>query len=52
MPQVFQKLGIKLEFRGDDIFVPAQDHYELETFIDGSMLTVSDHPWQALLQTC
>ncbi len=45
IPQVFQKLGIKLEFRGDDIFVPAQDHYELETFIDGSMLTVSDHPW-------
>ncbi len=45
IPQVFQKLGIKLEFRGDDIFVPAQDHYELETFIDGSMLTVSDAPW-------
>jgi UDP-N-acetylglucosamine 1-carboxyvinyltransferase len=45
IPQVFQKLGIKLEIRGDDIFVPAQDHYELETFIDGSMLTVSDHPW-------
>jgi UDP-N-acetylglucosamine 1-carboxyvinyltransferase len=45
IPQVFQKLGIKLEFRGDDIFVPAQEHYELETFIDGSMLTVSDHPW-------
>ena len=45
IPQVFQKLGIKLEIRGDDIFVPAQDNYELETFIDGSMLTVSDHPW-------
>lgn len=45
IPQVFQKLGIKLEFRGDDIFIPAQEHYELETFIDGSMLTVSDHPW-------
>lgn len=45
IPQVFQKLGIKLEIRGDDIYVPAQDHYELETFIDGSMLTVSDHPW-------
>ncbi len=45
IPQVFQKLGIKMEFRGDDIFIPAQDHYELETFIDGSMLTVSDHPW-------
>jgi UDP-N-acetylglucosamine 1-carboxyvinyltransferase len=45
IPQVFQKLGIKMEFREDDIFIPAQDHYELETFIDGSMLTVSDHPW-------
>ncbi len=45
IPQVFQKLGIKLEIRGDDIYVPAQDHYELETFIDGSMLTVSDSPW-------
>jgi UDP-N-acetylglucosamine 1-carboxyvinyltransferase len=45
IPQVFQKLGIKLEIRGDDIYVPAQERYELETFIDGSMLTVSDHPW-------
>ncbi len=45
IPQTFQKLGIKLEIRGDDIFVPAQDRYELETFIDGSMLTVSDAPW-------
>ncbi len=45
IPQVFQKLGIQMEFRGDDIFIPSQDHYELETFIDGSMLTVSDHPW-------
>jgi UDP-N-acetylglucosamine 1-carboxyvinyltransferase len=45
IPQVFQKLGIQLELRGDDIFVPAQERYELETFIDGSMLTVSDHPW-------
>jgi UDP-N-acetylglucosamine 1-carboxyvinyltransferase len=45
IPQVFQKLGINLEIRGDDIYVPAQERYELETFIDGSMLTVSDHPW-------
>jgi UDP-N-acetylglucosamine 1-carboxyvinyltransferase len=45
IPQVFQKLGIKMEFRGDDIFIPSQERYELETFIDGSMLTVSDHPW-------
>jgi UDP-N-acetylglucosamine 1-carboxyvinyltransferase len=34
-----------MEFRGDDIFIPTQEHYELENFIDGSMLTISDHPW-------
>ncbi|TAF28274.1 MAG: UDP-N-acetylglucosamine 1-carboxyvinyltransferase [Runella slithyformis] len=45
IPNVFQKLGIQIEFRGDDIFVPAQDHYELDTFIDGSMLVVADAPW-------
>lgn len=45
IPQVFRKLGIKLERRGDDIFVPAQDHYVIETFIDGSILTIADAPW-------
>ena len=45
IPDVFKKLGIKMEFRGDDIFIPSQEHYELENFIDGSMLTISDHPW-------
>lgn len=45
IPTVFRKLGIKLERRGDDIFVPAQDSYEIETFIDGSILTISDAPW-------
>lgn len=45
IPQVFRKLGIKLERRGDDIFIPAQDHYEIETFIDGSILTIADAPW-------
>jgi UDP-N-acetylglucosamine 1-carboxyvinyltransferase len=45
IPEVFQRLGIQLEFRGDDIHVPAQELYELETFIDGSMLTVADAPW-------
>ena len=45
IPDIFRRLGIQLEFRGDDIFVPAQEHYELENFIDGSMLTISDHPW-------
>ena len=45
IPDVFKKLGIQMEFRGDDIFIPSQEHYELENFIDGSMLTISDHPW-------
>ncbi|MDD2983032.1 MAG: UDP-N-acetylglucosamine 1-carboxyvinyltransferase [Crocinitomicaceae bacterium] len=45
IPQVFKKLGIKLERRGDDIFIPEQDSYEIETFIDGSILTISDAPW-------
>jgi UDP-N-acetylglucosamine 1-carboxyvinyltransferase len=45
IPQVFQKLGIKLERRGDDIFIPAQESYEIDTFIDGSILTIADAPW-------
>jgi UDP-N-acetylglucosamine 1-carboxyvinyltransferase len=45
IPEVFRKLGIKMEYRGDDIYIPAQDHYEIETFIDGSILTVADGPW-------
>ncbi|WP_372769745.1 UDP-N-acetylglucosamine 1-carboxyvinyltransferase [Lutibacter sp.] len=45
IPRVFQKLGIKLEKRGDDIFIPQQDCYEIQNFIDGSILTISDAPW-------
>jgi UDP-N-acetylglucosamine 1-carboxyvinyltransferase len=45
IPDVFKRLGIKMEFRGDDIFIPSQERYEIETFIDGSILTVSDAPW-------
>ncbi|NJL15054.1 MAG: UDP-N-acetylglucosamine 1-carboxyvinyltransferase [Microscillaceae bacterium] len=45
IPTVFQKLGIQMEFRGDDIFIPAQAHYEVDTFIDGSILTIADAPW-------
>ena len=45
IPSVFQRLGIKLERRGDDIFIPSQDHYEIDTFIDGSILTISDAIW-------
>ncbi|GAB3929561.1 UDP-N-acetylglucosamine 1-carboxyvinyltransferase [Larkinella terrae] len=45
IPDVFKRLGIKMEFRGDDIFVPAQEHYQIESFLDGGMMTVSDAPW-------
>ncbi|MFY7989395.1 MAG: UDP-N-acetylglucosamine 1-carboxyvinyltransferase [Fluviicola sp.] len=45
IPNTFRRLGIKLERRGDDIFVPAQDLYEIDTFIDGSILTIYDAPW-------
>jgi UDP-N-acetylglucosamine 1-carboxyvinyltransferase len=45
IPRVFQKMGIQMEFRGDDIFIPAQEHYEIESFIDGSILKIDDAPW-------
>ena len=45
IPDVFKRLGIKMELRGDDLFIPSQDLYEVETFIDGSILTVADAPW-------
>ncbi len=45
IPNTFKKLGIKLEKRNDDIFIPKQEHYEIENFIDGSILTISDAPW-------
>lgn len=45
IPEVFRRLGITLEMQGDDIFIPAQDHYEVETFMDGSIMTISDAPW-------
>ena len=48
IPESFQRLGIKIEQRGDDIFVPAQESYEIDTFIDGSIMTISDAPWPGL----
>lgn len=48
IPECFRRLGIRLEQRGDDIFVPAQDCYEIESFLDGSILTLSDAPWPGL----
>ena len=45
IPSVFSKLGIKMEQQGDDIYIPAQESYEIQSFIDGSILTISDAPW-------
>lgn len=45
---VFRRLGIRVDERGDDLYVPAQDSYTIETFIDGSILTVADAPWPGL----
>lgn len=45
IPNTFKKLGIDLEKRGDDIFIPAQENYKIQKFIDGSILTISDAPW-------
>ncbi|HVU98799.1 MAG TPA: UDP-N-acetylglucosamine 1-carboxyvinyltransferase [Puia sp.] len=45
IPDKFRQLGIQLEFRGDDIRIPEQDVYEIQNFLDGSVLTIYDHPW-------
>ncbi len=48
IPDSFRRLGIKMEQRGDDIYVPAQDTYQIESFIDGSIMTIADAPWPGL----
>ena len=48
IPKAFQRLGIKFEKRNDDIYIPAQQHYEIETFIDGSIMNIDDAPWPGL----
>lgn len=48
IPECFRRLGIHLEQRGDDIFVPEQDSYEIESFMDGSIMTIADAPWPGL----
>lgn len=45
IPEKFQQLGIQLEIKGDDIYVPAQDQYEIQKYMDGGVLTINDHPW-------
>ncbi|MDD4640590.1 MAG: UDP-N-acetylglucosamine 1-carboxyvinyltransferase [Bacteroidales bacterium] len=48
IPDSFRRLGIQLERRGDDIYIPAQESYTIETFIDGSIMTIADAPWPGL----
>ena len=48
IPSVFQRLGVKLERQGDDIYIPKQEHYEIESFLDGSIMTIADAPWPGL----
>jgi len=45
IPEVFKRLGIKIERKGDNIFIPEQETYEVETFMDGSIMTIADAPW-------
>ncbi|MEQ8904772.1 UDP-N-acetylglucosamine 1-carboxyvinyltransferase [Ekhidna sp.] len=48
IPDTFSRLGIKMDFKGDDIHIPAQKHYEIESYIDGSILTIADAIWPGL----
>jgi UDP-N-acetylglucosamine 1-carboxyvinyltransferase len=45
IPEVFSRLGIQIERQGDDLHIPAQESYEVETFMDGSIMTIADAPW-------
>lgn len=45
IPHVFRRLGIEIWQRGDDLYIPAQEHYEIEHFMDGSIMTIADAPW-------
>ena len=45
IPERFQQLGIQMEFRGDDIYIPSQELYEIQKYMDGGILTIYDHPW-------
>ena len=48
IPDAFRRLGIKLQIEGDDIYVPSHPHYEIESFIDGTIMTLADAPWPGL----
>ena len=48
IPEAFRRLGIKMEQRGDDLFIPEQEHCQIESFMDGSIMTIADAPWPGL----
>ena len=48
IPDAFRRLGIRIDEEGDDLVIPAQEHYQIESFLDGSILTVADAPWPGL----
>ena len=48
IPDAFRRLGIRIDVDGDDIIIPAQEHYQIESFLDGSILTIADAPWPGL----
>ena len=48
IPDSFRRLGVQFEQRGDDIYIPSQEHYEIESFLDGSIMSISDAPWPGL----
>ncbi len=48
IPRSFERLGIQFEQKGEDIYIPSQDHYQIESFIDGSIMTIDDAPWPGL----
>ncbi|MEG1955594.1 MAG: UDP-N-acetylglucosamine 1-carboxyvinyltransferase [Mucinivorans sp.] len=48
IPAQFQRFGINFEQRGDDIYIPSHDHYQIESFLDGSIMTIADAPWPGL----
>ena len=48
IPNAFRRLGILIEEKGDDLYIPSQKHYEIDTFIDGSIMTIADAPWPGL----
>lgn len=45
IPDTFRRLGIQIQKRGEDLYIPSQEHYKIQNFIDGSILTISDAPW-------